>query len=507
MFNKMLLATAAVIVTVAGASAADLPSKKAAPATYVKICDTFGAGFFFIPGSDTCLKIGGRVRYDLAYMPTGNYFDKNGQKDLSVQDTYGMHVRGRITLDARTNSDFGTVRTYLGLRTDYNTGLLTGVQSPYGDSSAADYIAKKTTQPVMEFAYVQFAGFTAGKMPEVMSGDWYGNSYSYNRYASFSTGVFGISYTAVLPGGFSATVGMEDPNDFDGNNVAAYSKASSTSTSATSLSGSTYTTTTTTTTTLAGALASPYQTPYNSLPVFVGKLAWDQSWGQIQVSGGVSRNRMVYDASSTTVPLFDITRTGYAVGGQLTLNADMIAKGDKFYLLGGYSNGLNKLGFKNGHKDSGYSRDVTGISQSWSNFYCDTTTTLSSTVAVPTTCENTKSTWGSLNFLHFWTPSIRQNVFSGVAMVDPGSFARGNAANTQKTTYTQVGTNVIWSPTKGFDIGVEAMYDRASVGNAVATANLAKAGGCASTVSGGASAGCSASGNNFVYRLRVQRDF
>jgi lipopolysaccharide export system ATP-binding protein len=94
-----MLATAAVIVTVAGASAADLPSKKAAPATFVKICDTYGAGYFFIPGSDTCLKIGGRVRYDLTYVPTGKIFNSAGAKDFSVQDTYGQHVRGRITLD------------------------------------------------------------------------------------------------------------------------------------------------------------------------------------------------------------------------------------------------------------------------------------------------------------------------------------------------------------------------------------------------------------------------
>jgi len=61
-------------MTMVGAQAADLPSKKAAPATYVKICDAYGAGFFFIPGTDTCIKIGGRVRYDLGYAPKGDYY-------------------------------------------------------------------------------------------------------------------------------------------------------------------------------------------------------------------------------------------------------------------------------------------------------------------------------------------------------------------------------------------------------------------------------------------------
>jgi len=458
MFNKMLLATAAVIVTVAGAQAADLPSKKAAPVNYVKICDTYGAGYFFIPGSDTCLKIGGRVRYDIGFSPKGNYFNATtGAKDTSAQDTYGQHVRGRMSLDARTPSDYGTIRTYFAMRVDYSTGMLTGVQAPYATSSVADYNSKKTTAPVMEAAYIQFAGFTAGKMPEIVAGDWFGNMMNYGRFASFSTGVFGVSYTAVLGGGVSATVGFEDNDAFDGNN------------------------------TTTGTFAAPFQTPYDSLPVLAGKLAWDQSWGQIQVSGGVSQNRSVNQTNATT-NVYNITRSGYAFAGQLTLNADMIAKGDKFYLLGGYSSGLNKLGFRNGHKD-GLSRDVDGVSQSWANFYCNATATV---------CDDTKSTWGTVAFLHYWTPTIRQNIVASVASVDPGAYTRSQLASTQKTTYTQFATNVFWTPVKGLDLGVEAMYNRASVGNLTAL-------GCNAVAT--RTAGCSQSGDNFQYRLRVQRDF
>ena len=31
---------------------------------YVRVCDAYGAGFFYIPGTETCLKIGGYLRYD-----------------------------------------------------------------------------------------------------------------------------------------------------------------------------------------------------------------------------------------------------------------------------------------------------------------------------------------------------------------------------------------------------------------------------------------------------------
>jgi len=57
----LLLGAAAGLVTVASAQAADLPVK-AAPVEYVKVCSLYGAGFFYIPGTDTCLKIGGYIR-------------------------------------------------------------------------------------------------------------------------------------------------------------------------------------------------------------------------------------------------------------------------------------------------------------------------------------------------------------------------------------------------------------------------------------------------------------
>ena len=39
------------------------------PVDYVRVCDAFGSGFFYIPGTDTCLKIGGYVRGDLVEGP------------------------------------------------------------------------------------------------------------------------------------------------------------------------------------------------------------------------------------------------------------------------------------------------------------------------------------------------------------------------------------------------------------------------------------------------------
>src|SRR5437016_7451439 len=63
MVKSLLLGGAAGLVAVAGAQAADLPVK-AKPVEYVKICSLYGDGFFYIPGTDTCLKIGGYVRWE-----------------------------------------------------------------------------------------------------------------------------------------------------------------------------------------------------------------------------------------------------------------------------------------------------------------------------------------------------------------------------------------------------------------------------------------------------------
>ncbi|HWG04342.1 MAG TPA: porin, partial [Beijerinckiaceae bacterium] len=67
--KQLLLGSAAVLTATAMAQAADLPSRKAAPVQYVKICDAYGAGFFYIPGTDTCLRIGGYVRAEYDFSP------------------------------------------------------------------------------------------------------------------------------------------------------------------------------------------------------------------------------------------------------------------------------------------------------------------------------------------------------------------------------------------------------------------------------------------------------
>src|ERR1700674_5796409 len=66
MVKTLLLGSAAGLVAVAGAQAADLPVK-AKPVQYVKVCSLYGDGFYYIPGTDTCIKIGGYVRVEMEW--------------------------------------------------------------------------------------------------------------------------------------------------------------------------------------------------------------------------------------------------------------------------------------------------------------------------------------------------------------------------------------------------------------------------------------------------------
>src|SRR5205809_7155631 len=61
MVKSLLLGTAAGLVAVSAGQAADLPAK-AKPIEYVKVCSLYGAGFYFIPGTDICIKVGGYLR-------------------------------------------------------------------------------------------------------------------------------------------------------------------------------------------------------------------------------------------------------------------------------------------------------------------------------------------------------------------------------------------------------------------------------------------------------------
>ena len=117
--HRLLAGAASLILGSAGAHAADLPGK-AAPAEYVRVCDTYGAGFFFIPGTDTCLRIGGFVRADyIVQTSPGNRLNNNpnvpGAQVLGTSyfdQNYSTAVRLTLNFDARSNTEYGLLRAF-----------------------------------------------------------------------------------------------------------------------------------------------------------------------------------------------------------------------------------------------------------------------------------------------------------------------------------------------------------------------------------------------------------
>ena len=66
--KSLLLGSAAALVAFSGARAADAVIAEPEPVEYVKVCDAYGAGYFYLPGTETCLKVGGFVRYDIDFI-------------------------------------------------------------------------------------------------------------------------------------------------------------------------------------------------------------------------------------------------------------------------------------------------------------------------------------------------------------------------------------------------------------------------------------------------------
>src|SRR6202163_270039 len=112
--RNLVLGSAAALLAVTGAQAADLPVKAKA-VEYVRICSLYGAGFFYIPGSDTCIKLGGYLRVDTTF--NGGIYDQPAWSgDLGVgnryRDSYASRSRFAFTVDTRTATEYGVVRTF-----------------------------------------------------------------------------------------------------------------------------------------------------------------------------------------------------------------------------------------------------------------------------------------------------------------------------------------------------------------------------------------------------------
>ncbi len=113
---------------------------------YVKVCSLYGAGFYYMPGTDICIKVGGYIRFQTTFgtsQQTRPHITAVGSRTNEAGAQYGWRTRSDLTIDTRQQTAWGTLRTY----------MVVGWQQDNGGAAAL-----RATR-----GFIQIAGFTFGK--------------------------------------------------------------------------------------------------------------------------------------------------------------------------------------------------------------------------------------------------------------------------------------------------------------------------------------------------------
>jgi hypothetical protein len=342
LIKSLLLGSAAGIVAVASAQAADLPTKKAAPVEYVKVCNVGGITGWTMPGSDTCLKfsgymtaqfVGGNLNTQYNYgtvdqaigaiantpsiaasatNPTltalGLLDTRNTQRVLlaasaAQQNTTfnrnetGWSARANFGFDMASNTAYGPLIGHMDINVDVANGM-----DPLQGSGTANIAYLNT-------GYLTWAGITAGKAQSFYSftggGDNWANFASPDR-KGFNEPLL-MAYTASFGGGFTATLSAESPGTVGASGGGTDQNGGYFNTNSGPQAGT----------------FNPALITYGGQkwPDIVGALHVKQGWGEAQVSG-VIHNVNVQDTAYNTAPFNTLTGSGgCGVSGGLGCNS------------------------------------------------------------------------------------------------------------------------------------------------------------------------------------------
>ncbi|WMS40803.1 porin [Acuticoccus sp. MNP-M23] len=309
--KRLVLGAAAGALAVTGAQAADLPVV-VEPVDYVQICSAYGDGFFFVPGTEGCLRIRGRVRVDFT-----NRFDldnngvvlaNRGYDDIA--DTgYQWKARGQISLDHFTETEFGQLRTFVNLQMNRDSGV--GI-----DGTPTDNV-------LLDQGFIQLGGLLVGRNASNFVSVVGGPEVILDT-AGDNPNILQAAYIAQFGNGLSAAVAIEDTTRRRPGigNITTFFAGGNGVGPRQSLSGH-----------YAGA----------KVPDLVATLAVDQGWGSASLSGvlrmlDVAR-RINGPAGSTFI---DSTQElGWAVAGNVSVNVPFGAA-TSFAIGAGYGQGATR---------------------------------------------------------------------------------------------------------------------------------------------------------------------
>ena len=163
--KSLLLGSAAALVAVSGARAADaVVVAEPEPVEYVRVCDVYGTSYYYIPGTEICLKVGGYVQYDIG---AGDLF---GSVSNTGDDTWYKRGRFQLRMDARSETELGTLRGYFAYNFNWTTGRSGALVFVDGDNDGIvdlNDLSFGTTFDArnsggISDAYVELGGFRIG---------------------------------------------------------------------------------------------------------------------------------------------------------------------------------------------------------------------------------------------------------------------------------------------------------------------------------------------------------
>ncbi len=471
LMKSLFLGSAAGLVVMSGAQAADLPLKAKA-VEYVKVCSLYGAGFYYIPGTDTCIKLGGYLRSDLG-VNTNAIFGGNTSGPAGAQNRFSnaftWRSRADLTIDTRTATEYGVVRTYMETAFSWTSGGYAGSATGATTYNGNPNGAVSGGQLGVYFAFIQFAGFTMGKAVSQFSAPWT-EFPGKNIFTGLvggggtNTGVNQFTYTAEFGDGVSASVGVQDPSAYYQPGLFNL---------ATATQGN------------FGYGASAYGG--TTVPDIVGQLRVDQAWGLFQASVAAHDNNPAYYGAAQTSG-GPGGKWGWA--GQLALSIKNIptGPGDTINLQGVYTNGATSYNIQDQASPAAAAAIYSGVTGVGYGFAPDS-------VYGPGGSLQLVSTWGMRGgFNHNWNPYWSSSVFGAYASVRYTGAAKAAMCGVGGTVHTligaraggnitvcnpdynigQVGANLRWTPVKNLTFTTEAVYtmlDQKYAGVAALAAN------------------------------------
>jgi hypothetical protein len=201
--KSLLLGSAAALLAVNANAADAIVGAEPESVEFVRVCDAYGAGFLYIPGTETCLSINGYVWYQFA---TNNQDTVDGTPPYTAgtPEAWTGSSRVRLNLDTRSDTEWGTLRGFIRLQ---------------GNWTSYNQILGRIDGPILiDQAFVELGGFRAGYTESAFNQTQYGGA---SNWGSHSWGGLNyayqqrqlIAYSIKGGNGFHATLSIEDDNN------------------------------------------------------------------------------------------------------------------------------------------------------------------------------------------------------------------------------------------------------------------------------------------------------